>query len=90
MVPWWAYTMWWFIFLGVHGATCGYNMAYAFFYWWLNDTTIRVYLVFYHLGMPPPYYGIIAAIHLSMSIMHGLCAVLMIGSSLWLRRLAFT
>ncbi|KAK1944482.1 hypothetical protein P3T76_004394 [Phytophthora citrophthora] len=90
MVPWWAFMLWWFVFLAVHVATSGYNMAYAFFYWWLNDTTIRVYLVFYHVGMPPTYYGIIAVVHLVMSIIHGLGVVLMIGSSLWLRRLVFT
>ncbi|KAF1791635.1 hypothetical protein GQ600_25530 [Phytophthora cactorum] len=85
-----VFTIWWFVFLGVHLATCGYNLAYALFYWWLNDTEIRQYLVFYHVGMPPDYYDIIATVHLVMSSIHGSCIVLMAGSSLWLRKLAFT
>ncbi|ETM33111.1 hypothetical protein L914_19613, partial [Phytophthora nicotianae] len=65
-------------------------MAYALFYWWLNDTEIRQYLVFYHVGMPPEYYDIIATVHMIMSSLHGLCIVLMVGSSVWLRKFAFT
>ncbi|ETP30855.1 hypothetical protein F442_20205 [Phytophthora nicotianae P10297] len=90
LVPWWYFTIWWFVFLGIHLATCGYNMAYALFYWWLNDTQIWPYLVFYRVGMPPEYYDIIATVHMIMSSIHGSCIVLMAASSVWLRKLVFT
>lgn len=59
VVSQWAFLVWWLVFLGVHLVTCGYNMAYALFYWCLDNIEIRRYLVFYHVGMPPDYYGII-------------------------------
>ncbi|KUF79794.1 hypothetical protein AM587_10010638 [Phytophthora nicotianae] len=65
-------------------------MAYALFYWWLNDTQIWPYLVFYRVGMPPEYYDIIATVHMIMSSIHGSCIVLMAASSVWLRKLVFT
>ncbi|POM64314.1 Hypothetical protein PHPALM_20176 [Phytophthora palmivora] len=90
MVPGWAFTMWWLVFLAVHLATCGYNMGYAFFYWWLGSTRISQYLVFYRVGMPPDYYRSIATIYFVLSSIHALCILLMVGSSMWLRKFAFT
>ncbi|OWZ00523.1 hypothetical protein PHMEG_00028264 [Phytophthora megakarya] len=90
VVPWWAFTIWWFVFLAVHLITCSYNMAYAIFYWWLDDTTIAQYLVFYRVGLQPNYYGVVATVYLIVSLIHVVCILLMVGSSIWLRRLSFT
>ncbi|KAG7376229.1 Centrosomal protein of 41 kDa [Phytophthora pseudosyringae] len=86
----WMFALWWLIFIGVHLVTCGYNALYALFYWELGQTILCRYLVFYQIGMPPDHYGTIAAIHAVMSLVHGLCVLMMTLSSLWYRTLTFT
>ncbi|GMF60537.1 unnamed protein product [Phytophthora fragariaefolia] len=85
-----TFICWWFVFLGVHLVTCCYNGAYAFFYWTFNTTETSWYLAFYHVGMPPDYYGIIGIVHILMASVHGVCILLMVGGSLWLRNFVFT
>ncbi|KAG7376227.1 Centrosomal protein of 41 kDa [Phytophthora pseudosyringae] len=90
VVTWWTFMMWWLVFLLVHLVTCGYNAVYALFYWELEQTTLCWYLGFYHVGMAPEDYRIIAVVHAVMCSIHAVCVLLMVGSSLWLWTLAFT
>ncbi|OWZ17688.1 hypothetical protein PHMEG_0008329 [Phytophthora megakarya] len=76
--------------LAIHLITCGYNAMYAIFYWGLEQTTLGWYLMFYRVGLQPEQYRTIAILHVFTSLIHGLCALCMIGSSLWFRRLTFT
>ncbi|EGZ12374.1 hypothetical protein PHYSODRAFT_518121, partial [Phytophthora sojae] len=84
------FAIWWFIILAVHVVTCLYNAVYAYCYWKLKTTYLNVCLEFYKIGMPQPYHNAIAITHVVMSAIHGVCILLMLTGSIWLRSLAFT
>ncbi|KAG3239249.1 hypothetical protein PI124_g15806 [Phytophthora idaei] len=70
--------------------TSAYNALYAYCYWNLQDTFLNIYLESYQIGMPPPYHHTIAVVHVVMSLVHGVCILLMVGGSLWQRSLVFS
>ncbi|KAJ8566580.1 hypothetical protein ON010_g6544 [Phytophthora cinnamomi] len=82
-----AFALWWAAILGVHVAVCLYNAIYAHYYWmpYLDLITES-----FQIGMPRPYHHPIAIAHITMSAMHAIAILLMLGGSIWQRSLAFT
>ncbi|ETI57327.1 hypothetical protein F443_00373 [Phytophthora nicotianae P1569] len=89
-LSYWVFAAWWLIILGIHIVTGVYTALYAYCYYVLKDTYLNSYLDSYQIGMPQPYHRTISAVHASMSAIHGVCIVLMLGGSIWQRSLAFT
>ncbi|ETP55066.1 hypothetical protein F442_00352 [Phytophthora nicotianae P10297] len=89
-LSYWVFVAWWLIILGIHIVTGVYTALYAYCYYVLKDTYLNSYLDSYQIGMPQPYHRTISAVHASMSAIHGVCIVLMLGGSIWQRSLAFT
>ncbi|KAG7383073.1 hypothetical protein PHYPSEUDO_004057 [Phytophthora pseudosyringae] len=89
-LSYWVFAVWWTIILGVHVVTCVYNALYAYCYWELQHTFLNMYLDSFQLGMPPPYHHTIAIVHATMSAVHAVCILLMVGGSIWQRSLAFS
>jgi hypothetical protein len=86
----WVFVVWWTLILLVHVLTCIYNALYAYSYWKLEETFLNMYLDSFQIGMPPPYHNTIAIAHATMSTIHGVCILLMVGGSCWQRSLAFS
>ncbi|ETM56747.1 hypothetical protein L914_00328 [Phytophthora nicotianae] len=89
-LSYWVFAVWWVIILAVHVATCVYTALYAYCYWKLQDTFFNLYFESYEIGMPSPYHHTIATVHMTMSILHAACILLMLGGSIYQRSLAFT
>ncbi|ETN23762.1 hypothetical protein PPTG_00288 [Phytophthora nicotianae INRA-310] len=89
-LSYWVFAVWWVIILAVHVATCVYTALYAYCYWKLQDTFLNLYFESYEIGMPSPYHHTIATVHMTMSILHAACILLMLGGSIYQRSLAFT
>ncbi|KAG3029186.1 hypothetical protein PC128_g17501 [Phytophthora cactorum] len=89
-LSYWVFAVWWIIILAVHVVTSAYNALYAYCYWNLQDTFLNMYLESYQIGMPSPYHHTIAVVHVVMSLVHGVCILLMAGGSLWQRSLVFS
>ncbi|ETM03481.1 hypothetical protein L917_00306 [Phytophthora nicotianae] len=89
-LSYWVFAVWWVIILAVHVATCVYTALYAYCYWKLQDTFLNLYFESYEIGMPSPYHHTIATVHMTMSILHAACILLMLGGSIYHRSLAFT
>ncbi|KAG3073925.1 hypothetical protein PC121_g8469 [Phytophthora cactorum] len=86
----WSYAWWWFILLAVHLVTGGYNAAFALFYYELEDTYLYRTLEYSGIGMLAKDHPTITGVNAVLAAMHGGCALLMIGASLWRRELSFT
>ncbi|KAL3660551.1 hypothetical protein V7S43_014306 [Phytophthora oleae] len=86
----WNFALWWGILLTVHLLACGYNAAFAVFYYELKDTYLYRCLEYSGIGMPAEGHPIIAHVNALMAATHGGCALLMVGGSLWRRELAFS
>ncbi|ETL79963.1 hypothetical protein L917_19489 [Phytophthora nicotianae] len=86
----WSYAWWWFILLAVHLITGGYNAAFALFYYELKDTYLYRTLEYSRIGMLAKDHPTITVVNALMASMHGGCALLMVGGSLWRRELVFS
>lgn len=84
-----SFAFWWLVILAIHLATCGYNTIYAIAYWDFASTYLYGCLKFVHIGMPAHDHHIIAIVNLAMAATHAVCVLLMVGGSLWHRRLVF-
>ncbi|KAG2780665.1 hypothetical protein PC129_g9857 [Phytophthora cactorum] len=89
-LSYWGFLVWWIIILGVHVVTCVYTALYSYSYWMLQDTYLNGYLEMFEIGMPPPYHRTIAIVLATMSALHAVCILLMLGGSVWQRSLVFT
>eukprot|EP00644_Phytophthora_capsici_P014672 jgi/Phyca11/128705/e_gw1.78.98.1 len=86
----WGFALWWFIILAVHIVTFAYNTAYAMFYHALKKTYMYMTFEYFGIGMLAKDHSTIVFVNAAMAALHGGCILLMIGSSLWQRELAFS
>ncbi|OWZ21034.1 hypothetical protein PHMEG_0004479 [Phytophthora megakarya] len=89
-LSYWVFAIWWTLILAIHVVTCAYNALYAYCYWRLQHTFLNMYLESFQIGMSPPYHQTISIVHATMSTLHGVCILLMLGGSVWQRSLVFT
>eukprot|EP00644_Phytophthora_capsici_P014670 jgi/Phyca11/128781/e_gw1.78.75.1 len=86
----WNFALWWGILLAVHLLACGYNAAFTVFYYELKDTYLYRCLEYSGIGMSAESHPTIANVNAIMAAMHGVCALLMVGGSLWRIELVFS
>ncbi|KAG4240191.1 hypothetical protein PC116_g11841 [Phytophthora cactorum] len=86
----WSFALWWLIILAVHLVTFGYNTAYAMFYYELQKTYMYMTFEYFGIGMTAEYHHVIANVNAALAALHGLCILMMVGGSMWLRELAFS
>ncbi|KAG1688466.1 hypothetical protein DVH05_003668 [Phytophthora capsici] len=86
----WNFALWWGILLAVHLLACGYNAAFTVFYYELEDTYLYRCLEYSGIGMLAESHPTIANVNAIMAAMHGVCALLMVGGSLWRLELVFS
>ncbi|KAG7377844.1 Centrosomal protein of 41 kDa [Phytophthora pseudosyringae] len=85
-----GFALWWVLFLAVHAVISVYNAVFAYSYSILHDAYLEVLLEAFYIGMPPSSHHWIVIVHATMSGLHAVCILLMVGGSIWQRSLAFT
>jgi hypothetical protein len=86
----WNFALWWFLLLSVHLVACGYNAAFALFYFELGGTYLYRCLEYSGIGMLAKDHLVIGNVNAVMAAMHGGCALLMVGGSIWRHELSFS
>ncbi|KAF4150377.1 hypothetical protein GN958_ATG00452 [Phytophthora infestans] len=89
-LSYWSFALWWLIILTVHVVACIYTALYSYSYWVLQEAYLNAYLESFEIGMPQPYHRTIVAVHATLSALHAVSIMLMLGGSVWQKSLAFT